>query len=606
MKTHVLLALLVAVPAYALEWPAPQGDEDQPGEIIRRRTYQTIEREVIPVKDKITHDAIRAIATENDRVERSRALRALGEIANAQDRGLVEKLTGDPVAEVRCEALRALARISEDALVKAAGKAIAGDASSLVRREAAVLLGARGKGDAHLVKGLEDRDPFVREAAAVSLGAVGGAKAGKHLPPLMKDPVSRVKAACAGALAAAKVAKAAGILAKALTDEDETVRGAAALALGSFGADGAAHLSKALGRKDTRHVIQSALLGVARLKDVKKAMPGATKLLSHDDMGIRTAACRACGNLRDASSAPALGKTLADREDQVRRAATLALIDIGGKAAGGVFASCITHKMTAVRREAAWGLGTIKYRDGTPALGKGLKDKDETVRVICAWALGRLGDKECGPLLCGAASDKSPAVRTEIAKALSRADTPAGRNVLVRMLTDESDSVRARAARSIGELKHPAVPQLITALNDYEAAANVRENAAFALGELKAKEAVPHMLKLLTEAVIPQEMGPPTLDSSSVRMQIMKSLLNIGYDGLPQIFLEDDRLSNGEFMGGMHMCRFVAEMLTKATGTKYECVKPKPTYRTWFVQSITPFVMPKPSGPKPLVFPAVK
>jgi HEAT repeat protein len=288
----------------------------------------------------------------------------------------------------------------------------------------------------------------------------------------------------------------------------------------------------------------------------------------------------------------------------VRREATLALIEIGGKAAGDVFASCITHKMTAVRREAAWGLGTIRYRDGMTALGKGLKDKDETVRVIAAWALGRLGDKGCGPLLCGAASDRSPAVRTEIARALSRVDTPAGRNVLVRMLTDQSDNVRARAARSIGELKHPAVPQLIAALNDYEAAAGVRENAAFALGELKAKEAVPHMLKLLTEAVIPQEMGPATMDSSSVRLQIMKSLLNIGYDGLPAIFLEDDRLSNGEFMGGREMCRFVAELLTRATGTRYECAKPKPTFRAWFVQSITPFVLPKPTGPKPLVFPA--
>ena len=73
---------------------------------------------------------------------------------------------------------------------------------------------------------------------------------------------------------------------------------------------------------------------------------------------------------------------------------------------------------------------------------------------------------------------------------------------------------------------------------------------------------------------------------------------------LAGIFLEEDRLSNGEFMGGMEMCRFVAEMLTKATGTKYDYVKPKPTYRTWFVHSITPFVIPKPSGPKPLVFPA--
>ncbi len=599
-----MFMVIILIPAVcAFEWRAPEGDEDEPGEMSRRRRYPTIEREMLPVKDRITHDGIRAIAIENDRVERGKALRALAIIADGEDLALVEKLAGDPVAEVRCEALRALKNISEDALIKAAGKAIAGDASPLVRREAAVLLGRLGRGDTHLVKALDDGEPFVREAAAASLGAVGGANAATHLPRTMTDPVSRVRAAGAGALAAAKVPKAAGLLAKALTDGDEMVRGAAAVALGSYGADGAAHLAKALGRKETRHVIQCVLLGIADLKDAGKPIPGIAKMLSHGDMGIRTAACGACGNLCDASSAPALGKTLADREDQVRRAATLALIEIGGKAAGDVLASCITHKMPAVRREAAWGLGTIKYRDGMAALGKGLKDNDETVRVISAWALGRLADKECGPLLCGAASDKSPAVRTEIAKALSRADTPAGRNVLVRMLTDQSDSVRARAARSIGELKHSAVPQLIVALNDYEAAAAVRENAAFALGELKAQEAVPHMLKLLTEKVIPQEMGPPTLDSSGVRMQIIKSLLNIGYDGLVEIFTTDERLSDSEFMGGMYMCQFVAEMLTSLTGTKYETLKPKPGYRTWFVQSITPFVMPKPSKAQPLVFP---
>ena len=124
----------MAVPAYALEWPAPQGDEDEPGEMLRRRKYPTIEREVLPVKDRITHDAIRAIAIENDRVERCKALRALGEIANGEDLDLVEKLTGDPVAEVRCEALRALKNISPDALLRTAGKALAGDASFAERR----------------------------------------------------------------------------------------------------------------------------------------------------------------------------------------------------------------------------------------------------------------------------------------------------------------------------------------------------------------------------------------------------------------------------------------------------------------------------------------
>lgn len=602
-KTLFFVVALTAV-AHAGTLGPPEGDE--PGEYYRVRGLPDIPYTILPVKDEITHRALQAASEEKDRTVRAKALVALGAIADSQDTRLVSELTTDPVAEVRCEALKALARISKDSLERAAGERIRKDASPSVRRTAAILLGELKTGDAHLAAALDDADSSVRGMAVRSLGLIGGPTAVDNLPAAFKDPSPAVRAACAKALVDAEVAGAEDLLASSLSDSKEVVRGACAVALGRLGTAASSRLENVLkNTKETLYVLQCALNSLSRA-GVADARPSIHRMLGHEDMGVRTAACNACGALPDPSSAEHLGKLIPDEQYQVRHAAASALIEIAGNPAEDVFRTAITHKLAIARREAAWGLGKLRDGEGLNLLCNALRDEDEDVRIISAWALGRLANTGGGEALNKAASDESAAVRTEVARSLALVDTPQGRSILVRMLNDKDAKVRARAARSIGELKHAVASALIKTLNDYKTSSYVREDAAWALGELKAKEAIPHLRRLLLEAVIPVLQSPPMYDSDATRIQTLKSLVQIGYEGLVKDL--KGKLTDSEFTAGYWLKSAIAETLTKLTGTRYDFKRPGPSHRRWFIESVRRrrrnVSFDPDRKPEPIVFPA--
>ena len=579
-KTLFFVVALTAT-AHAGTLGPPEGDE--PGEYYRVRGLPDIPCTILPVKDEITHRALRAAAAEKNRTVRAKVLVALGVIADSQDTRLVSELTTDPVAEVRCEALKALARISKDSLERAAGERIRKDASPSVRRTAAILLGELKTGDAHLAAALDDADSSVRAAAARGLGLVGGPTAVDNLPKTFKDESPAVRAACAKALVDADVAGAEDLLASGLSDSKEVVRGACAVALGRLGTESASRLEKVLNSRETLYVLQCALNSLGRA-GVADAHPFIHRMLGHEDMGVRIAACNACGALPDPSSAEHLGKLLQDEQYHVRHAAASALIEIGGNPAEDVFRTAITHKLAIARREAAWGLGKLRDQEGLNLLRNALRDEDEEVMIISAWALGRLSNTGGSEALHKAASDESSAVRTKVARSLALVDTPQGRSILVRMLDDKDAMVRARAARSIGELKHAVASALIKTLNDYKTSSYVREDAAWALGELKAKEAIPHLKKLLLKAVILAPQLPPQYDSDATRIQTLKSLVQIDYEGLVGDL--KGKLIDSKFAAGYWLKSAIAETLTKLTGTHYDFKRPDPSHRNWFIESL--------------------
>jgi HEAT repeat protein len=165
----------------------------------------------------------------------------------------------------------------------------------------------------------------------------------------------------------------------------------------------------------------------------------------------------------------------------------------------------LRSKSGSIRRTAVEALGE-KGRAGLPALSKALQDEEAEVRRAAAWSLVRIGRQAAPatPALAKALRDDDPEVRQRVAVALgyigplARTAVPALLDVLAN---DKAWEPRRNAATALGRIGETGevVPSLITALPDPDT--NVRMAAAEALGLLgaKAAEAVPALLRMITD-----------------------------------------------------------------------------------------------------------
>ncbi len=152
-----------------------------------------------------------------------------------------------------------------------------------------------------LVQALGDQDPKVREQAAAQLGRLGP-QAHAAVAPLMA----------------------------ALGHADPYLRGAAAVALGQIGEAAVSALAQALGRGDTE-LRRSAAIALGRMGAAAgPALPQLLRLLSDASAQVRQVAADTLGGLGAVAgvaqaASPDLTRCLSDRDEAVRRSATLAL-----------------------------------------------------------------------------------------------------------------------------------------------------------------------------------------------------------------------------------------------------------------------------------------
>ena len=105
---------------------------------------------------------------------------------------------------------------------------------------------------------------------------------------------------------------------------------------------------------------------------------------------------------------------------------------------------------------------------------------------------------DIGPsLIRKALGHREAGVRAAAAWALGEIKAPEAVRYLFQALEDEEVYVRMAAAGALGEIGPEALPHLIQALKDEEG--DVREAATWALGEIKAPEAVPHLIQALKD-----------------------------------------------------------------------------------------------------------
>jgi len=169
--------------------------------------------------------------------------------------------------------------------------------------------------------------------------------------------------------------------------------GSAAKALGLIGPKAKAAvpaLTKALSSTDKRSRAQAAL-ALGRI-DPEAAAEAVVGLLTDQEYSVRHYAVRALGicGPRAASAISALEKALGDERKEIRRAAALALGDMG-KAAVPTLIKAIKHESVLVRKYAARALGNTGDAGAVDALAKALDDKNAEVRRESVWSLALLG-----------------------------------------------------------------------------------------------------------------------------------------------------------------------------------------------------------------------
>lgn len=157
---------------------------------------------------------------------------------------------------------------------------------------------------------------------------------------------------------------------------------------------------------------------------------------------------------------------------------------------------------TSPAKEAAEALGDIGNA-AVPGLLQALSHSDWKVRSHAALGLGEVDQivelAQVVDALGNRLGDGHPNVRDRAAWALGEIEDPTAVEPLLKALQDSEAGVRARAAWALGEIENPtAVTGLLAALADGDA--SVREKSVWALGEIESELAVEGLLPLLGDA----------------------------------------------------------------------------------------------------------
>ncbi|MDC0683348.1 HEAT repeat domain-containing protein [Sorangium atrum] len=344
-------------------------------------------------------------------------------------------------------------------------------------------------------------------------------------------------------------------IARALTSGDALERRLAATRVGELAPETAIRLIQR-GMSDPDVEVRLHLAGAA----VRLRMPRAGDLviewLGEGDARLRLAACDVIRAAPTDRSVVALGRVLGDPDPHVRLAAATAMGAAGLPDAVSPLLGHLDDTAPEVRAEVARALGRIgDARAVVPLIGK-VQDSVPEVRKATARALGELGDPRAVSALLLALQDASQDVRVEAVTALGRLRSDDATSAIADLVTASpgaagafpgarpsdsaasSNDVREAALRALGRIgseaavkallaalakDNPAaprsavrdalvsagaaaVPALVGALSAAPSA-NTAAGAALVLGELKAREALPALVRGMQRGVVPLRHG---------------------------------------------------------------------------------------------------
>lgn len=173
---------------------------------------------------------------------------------------------------------------------------------------------------------------------------------------------------------------------------------------------------------------------------------------------IRQTAAEALGQIRDERAAEPLVVVLKDTNNDVRKAATKALVKLGTLSVAPLVAA-LKDKEKQVREEAAETLGQIRDPQAVEPLVAALKDKESWVREKAIEALGQIGDaRAMEPLVAIYLEQKAAAEAWNIDRAWTVV------NALRKVLENSAPSILPKDLQAVAHLNNivvvlPAVPE---------------------------------------------------------------------------------------------------------------------------------------------------
>ncbi len=156
------------------------------------------------------------------------------------------------------------------------------------------------------------------------------------------------------------------------------------------------------------------------------AVPGLLDALNDEDPRLRTAACKALGDIGDGAAVTELLRVMVkDTDSNIRWQATGALGKIGQAAVPGLCAA-LRDEDWKVRRSAAEALWSMHEPEAVPGLAEALIDKNDVVRQAAAGALEGMGASAVTGLIEVMKTSKDVMISRAAAEMLQKIGSPQG------------------------------------------------------------------------------------------------------------------------------------------------------------------------------------
>lgn len=212
-----------------------------------------------------------------------------------------------------------------------------------------------------------------------------------------------------------------------------------------------------------------------RMTGAQREIERQRQRLSSDSAEERRDALMRLANLKRPEASRAAVSGLNDLSPVVRVMAAHAIRSLPPAEVVSLLTPLLHDKLEFVRREAAYALGETRSRAAVELLANLLlTDKEAGVRGAAAVALGRIGNEAAVPALAQVLAGSKAAPKKKKPK------------------TEDNEFVLRAAAHSLGQIRSRAgVEVLIATLGNEIIAADVRREAAIALGLIGDQAAVP-------------------------------------------------------------------------------------------------------------------
>ena len=270
-----------------------------------------------------------------------------------------------------------------------------------------------------------------------------------------------------------------------------------------------------------RYVKESMLRELNEIDNTKYGIEIAN-LLKHKDAFVRQRAMSALIRTKDKRVVPLVIEALKDSDPRVRKESTTVLWRINDGRITPALMEVFNDEDAGVRRGVIFALYHRGSGESIPLYLKALKDNDPLVRAFGVNAFGWVHEPKVVPELLNALKDENARVRETAVRALysyiPRKTIESSTeivneiiNAVISLLDDENSMVRKEVAYSIAEtgwkgyedmLRNDEVINKLLQIVEIDKDYRVRNHAIMALGAITCPQAIPVLLKSLSDTQI--------------------------------------------------------------------------------------------------------